>query len=456
MAVNLYADSGHILLPAGYVATNDSTYTSTVAKASAAYPASNPSNFITASITNGLTTNASGINAGTSPTNYTATSSDVQGNLVGIDVELGSKISDASGWSGYNATQQVMWSESGSTSYVWTQISGLPVLRRMFAHGIWNGKIIIAGGYDGFNACSNVYVSADGTNWTEIASLPVAMYRGGGATLSDGNFYVVSGTLGGTNTVTNAYVLSTTTNWTAIAGLSVARTAFGIGVLNNKLVVVGGTASSMYCTNVSIYNGSNWSEVAGLPASRGSLACSVLNGKLYAAGGTTNGRAGICTNVYAFDGTNWSEVAGLPVASYELSACTFNNKLYEMGGWLGDSALTNVWAFDGTNQVGVAGLPSAELMSGVEVLNNKIFLMGGYPDMTNVAVYGSPALWKAGYNTSNAAWQIERDGVIIRSWNVNSSPELTNSIWIPGTLDGTDGVYRVSRTSGSNYWILTP
>ena len=96
------------------VYTNSSTYTATVAEAASALQSesswaaasntvvyTNNATFLT------ITTNASKIGAGTTPTNYTAPSTDVQGNLVGIDGALGGKISNASGWSGYAATQQV-------------------------------------------------------------------------------------------------------------------------------------------------------------------------------------------------------------------------------------------------------------------------------------------------------------------------------------------------------------
>ena len=78
------------------VYTNSSTYTATVAKAASALQSesswaaasntvvyTNNTTFLT------ITTNASKIGAGTTPTNYTATSTDVQGNLVGIDGALG-------------------------------------------------------------------------------------------------------------------------------------------------------------------------------------------------------------------------------------------------------------------------------------------------------------------------------------------------------------------------------
>ena len=123
---NLYAGSGHIIPPiiVNATITNSTYYGNGV----------------------GLTNMAaSNVSAGTTPTNYTATSSDVQGNLVGIDAALGNKqdriYSSASDFT-YTVNAGTItitgYIGAGGTVNIPPMIAGLPVVEIGYEAFIFN------------------------------------------------------------------------------------------------------------------------------------------------------------------------------------------------------------------------------------------------------------------------------------------------------------------------------
>ncbi len=137
----------------------------------------------------------------------------------------------------------------------WSQAASMPTNVSSTANGLLNGQILVAGGVRSVETKTNVYLF-DGSIWTQTKGLPTNRGYWAGATL-DGAFYAVGGSFTiqvspyTTTYYTNMYRFDGT-NWTEVAGLPVARALHTASVLSNQLYIVGGTDGTLR-TNVYRY-----------------------------------------------------------------------------------------------------------------------------------------------------------------------------------------------------------
>ncbi|GAB2280622.1 hypothetical protein Dimus_015249 [Dionaea muscipula] len=132
------------------------------------------------------------------------------------------------------------------------------------------------------------------------------------------------------------------------------KAAFGIVVLDGKLLVVAGfTASegnSSATADVYQYDSclNSWSKLASMNVARYDFACAEVNGLVYAVGGYgLDGESLSSAEVYNADTNKWSLIESLRRPRWGGFACGFQGKLYVMGGrssfTIGNSRFVDVY-----------------------------------------------------------------------------------------------------------------
>lgn len=140
-----------------------------------------------------------------------------------------------------------------------------------------------------------------------------------------------------------------TRRWEPLAELPGPRANGGVGLLHDKLYVVGGNSFATgfdiyefrYYDSVFVYDiaTNNWSEAAPLPKAYASMAVAAANGKLYAFGGI-DAYSTISDKTYEYDpaSNQWTEKAPMPGGGrYYAAASTLHGsqdgKIFVVGGW---------------------------------------------------------------------------------------------------------------------------
>ncbi|MFH0879126.1 MAG: MBG domain-containing protein, partial [Lentisphaerota bacterium] len=294
----------------------------------------------------------------------------------------------------------------------WTEMTGLPDALNLCGGGVFNGQLHALGRRPS-GSFTNVY-AFDGTNWMEISQTPVPRTDPFVGVMGN-RLYVLGGQYFGT-WQTNVYAFDGT-NWMEVAGLPESFEGMACASLNGRLYVAGGSETVSAYTNARCFDGTNWTAIAGLPSGRAFLGMGAFNGNLYAMGGLANGDFGMVTyyqTAFRYDGLNWSAVADIPREMAYISAEAFNEGLYSVGGGDYYSAYTNVFRFDGTNWAGRCGLPAQRKKLVVGAMNGFLYAAGG--------VEGSFT-----YKTNVYRYQTDSFGVIPNSGSVTGGFHVTIS-----------------------------
>jgi hypothetical protein len=186
---------------------------------------------------------------------------------------------------------------------------------------------------------TNVYRLGDG-EWlpaTGFNSLDFRCSQVLGMALG-GNMYSIGRELSGIY-YTNVWRFNGT-EWGQIAGLPLAFAQLAGGVLDGAGYVFGGTGSgNSSFTNAYRFDGASFVEAPALPQPRRLAAAAVFSNRIYAIGGL---ESGVRTNgVLVFDGTNWTPGVAMPVALSSLGGIAFQDQIYAMGGDLSVSPWTS-------------------------------------------------------------------------------------------------------------------
>jgi N-acetylneuraminic acid mutarotase len=130
-----------------------------------------------------------------------------------------------------------------------------------------------------------------------------------------------------------------TDTWKMLPPMKVARDHAMGGVINGKLVVVGGRDRPKYdITAVEIYDPATgkWSDGAPIPTGRSGGNAAALNGSLYVFGGEGNkaNPLGIYTEAEGYDlaANKWRQFKPMPNPRHSLSAAAIGDRVYLPGG----------------------------------------------------------------------------------------------------------------------------
>jgi len=366
--------------------------------------------------------------------------------------------------------QNDAWSSPDGVT--WTKVTILPFYEKaegqtclVFDAG--NGpEIWSMGGDSGGGAGGNnqVWVSADGANWTEVNSNAPYGYRSyQSGVVYDNKMWIFAGTVGASAPTppgissgdqNDAWYSCDGVNWieaTNSAAFAKRQSQESV-VFNNQMWVLGG-----FEVNSNVFN-DVWSS--GCPALPTPTNTPTSTGTNTPTISVTNTPTSTLTNTPTVtptitptitpvscvlcgpsEGSIWAEIN--PAAAYgareSSSAVTFNNQMWVIGGvnMVSGQNLSDVWkSSDGANWYSTATImPTNWLATSAMVYNNQIWVTGNYQSVSN----------------QNGIWS-SPDGT---SWNQLTTSNLPNSLIIQSGFVFNNAMWVIGDvTSPSNYPIL--
>jgi N-acetylneuraminic acid mutarotase len=182
---------------------------------------------------------------------------------------------------------------------------------------------------------------------------------------------------------------SATDRWTARAPLPEGLHHVGIGVVGNRVYVIGGFKQSLMSVwkpvaTVYVYDPAHdtWTEASPMPTARGALAVAELGGNLYAIGGYDGDANTPAVEVYDPIHNSWEARAPLLTARDHLAATTVNGTLYAIGGRLNrdyghNLSVTEAYNPSTNTWTRVADLPTPRSGITAGVIDNAVYVLGG-------------------------------------------------------------------------------
>jgi N-acetylneuraminic acid mutarotase len=273
----------------------------------------------------------------------------------------------------------------------WSRGTPLPVPRGEVAAAQAGGEIYVVGGFtaNGQNSPRVDAYSPAGNRWRRAPDLPLpvdhtmaAGYRG--------KVYVVGGYGPGRSRLTTLFS-SSGGSWTRLAPMLEQRAAGGAAIVNGKLYVVGGVASSTInrsgqtgrlARSTLVYDiaRDRWSTHPG-PTPREHLAVTTLGGRIYAIGGRT---AGFDTNLNLVEVYNprtdtWKRLPRLPGKRGGTGAAGLGRWVVSVGGEAPPGTIRTVYGFDVKRRrwVKLPNLPTPRHGLGVVAVGHRVYVIGG-------------------------------------------------------------------------------
>ncbi|MFJ5220998.1 kelch repeat-containing protein [Streptomyces sp. NPDC088354] len=229
------------------------------------------------------------------------------------------------------------------TSDSWQALPDLPVAVMDNAVDTYRGTVYSAFGMQGDDSVHNRLWSydpsaGDGAAWTERAPAPEAR-RGPVHGFVGGKWYVAGGKTESGEAVSSVAVYDPASDtWSHRAAAPAAFSISGSAVLDGRLYMVGGCASSCGVTDVQAYDTTTnrWLKLANYPLPIAYLACGGVDGRVVCAGGQTPG-IGVVDDAYSYNPSTdtWSPVAHLPVGLWGSAYTTADDQLLLSGGSTG-------------------------------------------------------------------------------------------------------------------------
>jgi len=254
--------------------------------------------------------------------------------------------------------------DPGTDTDTWAQKTGMLHEIAFSSAGVVGGKIYVIGGsaYDGAGAEAFVqeYDPVSDT-WTEKTSMPTP--RDGLVTAVVGDrIYAIGGWQPEASTMTaNVQVVveeydPATDTWTQKASLPTKRVCPMVGVVKDKIYVIGGQTGGISGMLASVVEydpaTDTWTEKSPMPDKRTWGAAAVHEGQIYVFGGSDTFEWPASSSLFVYDPASdtWTEGQDMPFERWILSAEVLNGKVYLFGGstrtYPYTPYLTEVWEYD--------------------------------------------------------------------------------------------------------------
>jgi N-acetylneuraminic acid mutarotase len=277
---------------------------------------------------------------------------------------------------------------AGGATGKWQRGAPLPLARGEVAAAVAEGRIYVIGGFtaDGENSTRVDAYSPSTNTWRQEADLPLpvdhtmaAGYRG--------RVYVAGGYGPGRSRLTTLFAF-TGDGWTRLAPMPEQRAAGGAAILNGKLYVVGGTASSTIgaptdlARTMLVYDiaTNRWTTRRG-PTPREHLGVTALGGRIYAVGGRT---AGFDTNMAMVERFNprtgrWSRLPKVPGRRGGTGAAGTGRWIVSVGGEAPAGTIRTVYRYNVRRGrwSRLPNLPTPRHGLGVAAVGRKVYVIGG-------------------------------------------------------------------------------
>ena len=247
----------------------------------------------------------------------------------------------------------------------WTTGTPLPTARSSAAVAAINGKIFVAGGFNGeILGTLDIYDPVTDT-WSRGADMPVAR-SDASAVAAGGKLYVIGGTDGVTGPVPGpadhderpgpevfwgrndgwfgSNLLSVydpaTNTWSDLTPMPTARTGAAAGVINGKIHVAGGSIGSRHVATLEIYDiaSGTWGTGPDMPTSRSECAASVVGVKLIVTGGIDK----VAFEVFHTAADQWLREPDMTVVRRGHDCAVIDGEMYIVGGDNGEGPVAAI------------------------------------------------------------------------------------------------------------------
>lgn len=268
----------------------------------------------------------------------------------------GDYIYGAGGFNGTNALSAVYRSADGAT---WEVAGNLPSPRNDGVFVVFDDEMFFMGGGMGGQCptCfTQVYSSHDGATWSKIGDLPTDRLEARGVVAGD-RIYVAGGISGDNGFNDTLWSSPDGTTWRIEPTLP--RTVHGVELVTrgDELWLLAGHAESGQIANidVSLDEGATWTQKADAPAPGEYHGAAIYRDRIWLAGGV-----GLRDRVVSStDGTSWDESTRLPVEREFSGMLEFKGELWVVGGAPSQPIHTTdgvAWSAAGSFPVDVTGM----------------------------------------------------------------------------------------------------
>jgi len=273
--------------------------------------------------------------------------------------------------------------------------------------------------------------------WDTKSPMPGTGAWGGG--IINGTFYSLN--IDMTTRTNNVVMYDPVTNiWTTKAPLPQFLGEWGVGIIGDKIYVVGGcinTDCRIGTTNlVYVYDSTtdSWSAGIPMPSARNAVAAGVIEGKLYVAGGNDGSTALSILNVYDPATGSWTSKASMPSPVFWPTVGVINNKLFVAGGFAqGFNIVSTLYVYDPTTDSWEtkAPIPAPTVLAAGGVLNNVFYVIGGNTGNMLTAVVRT-------YDPSTDTWTTVTPLPSDAQYGATAS--INGVLYVAGQLDATGKV----------------
>jgi len=248
--------------------------------------------------------------------------------------------------------------DSDGTVGSWHETTPLPEWREAAATVVWNTFVYVIGGggpvWEGRSEQNTVYyasINPDGTigSWESTTLLPERIVAAAGV-VWNGRIYVAGG-WNGFSRQDEVYfaeineVDGSLGSWQTTTTLPLALNLMCAVAYNGVIYIIGGihshvAQSSAYYAIIDETDGTLgvWAVTTSLPEGRGRAGCALIGGSLYVIGGQTGHESATPektvyrTTIEAPGLGSWEELESLPEERREHSVATLDGRIYVMGG----------------------------------------------------------------------------------------------------------------------------
>lgn len=245
---------------------------------------------------------------------------------------------------------EVWWWNKGSDN--WEPFPHLPAPRH---HGMLvsvNDNLYLFGGFidrngQWFNTDSSLSLSAEGTSWYDVPSMPMPLSETVSAVHGNDIHFVTGRTpSSGKNgrwqdsidTALHLIYTVDTQTWREGVSAPTARNSACSVMVNGQWHVIGGRTvkgGNLPTHEVYSFTSKAWTTLPPLPEARGGLACSQVDEIIYVFGGEffDNG-GGVYSTVFAYDteSNKWFDIGEMPVPKHGLGSVSLGGDIYLIGG----------------------------------------------------------------------------------------------------------------------------
>lgn len=231
----------------------------------------------------------------------------------------------------------------------WSQGAPLPQAVHHANAAVVGDTIYVVGALQSFQFTAAgvvwAWTPAVDDGWRELAPMPAGAERGSSVVgVIDGVIYLAGGLRGGAAVADVSSYDPAGGTWADLPDLPAARDHACGGVIDGALYVAGGRQADIESTAATTWSlapgggggGGGWTDRAAMPTGRGGTACGVIDGRLIVVGGEGNVAvsSGVFPQTEAYDAAAdaWTTLAPMRTPRHGMGAAAWGGTLYVPGG----------------------------------------------------------------------------------------------------------------------------